>query len=76
MNGRNNMELRVGVEPPGSSSTTIWSLSGDNGNKWLQAQMPLPAFLQNVSNFQVSHSLTLTSWTVVFCCDQVVDWSI
>lgn len=44
MNGRGIGSLNVIVNyPDAGTNNTVWSLSGDQGDKWLQGQVPIVA---------------------------------
>jgi len=53
MNGRHIGDLSVAIRTSDGVNRTIWSLSADQGDKWLQAQIPLPAFTKSSKNYRV-----------------------
>lgn len=55
MAGRHIGHLQVAILDGNSKPTTIWSLGRDQGDQWLQAQVPIPSFVNKIKNYRVSN---------------------
>lgn len=60
MNGRHIGQLSVVIQQTDGTNTTFWSLNKSQGDKWLQAQVPIPAYAKKLKNYKVCVCLCLS----------------
>lgn len=53
MYGKHMGTLSVVIQLADGGNYTLWSLSSEQGDKWLQAQVPLPPFTKTSKNYRV-----------------------